>query len=504
MPAADRARDRRVVGGYVPGVVRDEVGSVGKGVGLGVASLCLVQFTDVLGVTVVVAALPRMLADLNASPDAGSLIATGYAMFFSGLLMLGARLGDRFGHRRVILAGLLTFAVGAVLGASATTVVTLTAARCLQGAAAACSVPSALRLLTTITSEGRQRQRAVAAWSAAGAAAGASGFVIGGVVTDVASWRLIFWGYLPVAVILAAGIARTIPPDRNPDCPPPVPLASSLLFTATVMGFVIATTLLPNKSTAYLGATLVGVAFVLAGLFIVVDRAAEAPLLPRSLLRKPPLRQGAIGALLNTLTTSSTITLTTLYLQNTRGLGPLTAAAALLPFSLAVIVGSALAAPSLARWPPQRVIAAGLAAIAICDAALISSAAGAWTVPLHGRRRRRRDRAVLGGGDQSGNERCPERARNRRRDHQHLSPARHCPRHRPASPRRGPHHRNPRATHPSPSAGLDPRRRNQPRRGRHLRSRGQDGTRRTQTRWGRVSSRRPARLARCPRCRGSE
>jgi len=365
-----------------PVVVRDEVGSAGKGVGLGVASLCLVQFTDVLGVTVVVAALPRMLADLNASPDAGSLIATGYAMFFSGLLMLGARLGDRFGHRRVILAGLLTFAVGAVLGASATTVVTLTAARCLQGAAAACSVPSALRLLTTITSEGRQRQRAVAAWSAAGAAAGASGFVIGGVVTDVASWRLIFWGYLPVAVILAAGIARTIPPDRNPDCPPPVPLASSLLFTATVMGFVIATTLLPDKSTAFVGAALVGVAFVLAGLFIVVDRAAEAPLLPRSLLRKPPLRQGAIGALLNTLTTSSTITLTTLYLQNTRGLGPLTAAAALLPFSLAVIVGSALAAPSLARWPPQRVIAAGLAAIASCDAALISSAAGAWTVPF--------------------------------------------------------------------------------------------------------------------------
>ena len=365
-----------------PVVVRDEVGSAGKGVGLGVASLCLVQFTDVLGVTVVVAALPRMLADLNASPDAGSLIATGYAMFFSGLLMLGARLGDRFGHRRVILAGLLTFAVGAVLGASATTVVTLTAARCLQGAAAACSVPSALRLLTTITSEGRQRQRAVAAWSAAGAAAGASGFVIGGVVTDVASWRLIFWGYLPVAVILAAGIARTIAPDRNADCPPPVPLASSLLFTATVMGFVIATTLLPDKSTAFVGAALVGVAFVLAGLFIVVDRAAEAPLLPRSLLRKPPLRQGAIGALLNTLTTSSTITLTTLYLQNTRGLGPLTAAAALLPFSLAVIVGSALAAPSLARWPPQRVIAAGLAAIAICDAALISSAAGAWTVPF--------------------------------------------------------------------------------------------------------------------------
>lgn len=148
------------------------------------------------------------------------------------------------------------------------------------------------------------------------------------------------------------------------------------------MGFVVATTLLPQKHRAPAGAALLGAALVLAAVFIVVDRAAEAPLLPHSLLRERSLRQGAIGSLLNTLTTNSTITLATLYLQNTRGLGPLTAAAFLLPFSLAVIVGSALAAPSLARWPPQRAIAAGLVAIAICDAALISSAAGAWTVPL--------------------------------------------------------------------------------------------------------------------------
>ena len=330
----------------------------------------------------VVTALPRMLSDLHASPEAGSLIATAYAMFFSGLLMLGARLGDRFGHRRVILAGLFVFAVGAVIGAAATTVVMLTAARCLQGAAAAGSVPSALRLLTTITADGRQRRRAVAAWSAAGAAAGASGFVVGGVVTDLASWRFIFWGYLPVALILAAGIAREIPPDRKPDRPPPLPVVSSLLFTGAVMGFVIATTLLPQRGRVPAGAALLGAVLVLGGAFIVVDRAAEAPLLPRSLLRARSLRQGATASLLNTLTTSSTITLATLYLQNTRGLGPLAAAAVLLPFSFAVIVGSAVAAPGLAHWPPQRVIAGGLGAIAICDTALLGSAVGVWTVPI--------------------------------------------------------------------------------------------------------------------------
>src|ERR1700749_359122 len=118
-----------------------------------ITALCSVQFVDVLGVTVVVTALPRMLADLHAPTSAGSLVSGGYAMFFGGLLMLGARLGgrcgprpgDRFGHGRTITASLAVFAAGALLAAVAGSVVLLTAARCLQGAAAAASVASGLR-----------------------------------------------------------------------------------------------------------------------------------------------------------------------------------------------------------------------------------------------------------------------------------------------------------------------------------------------------------------------
>src|SRR5690348_17728042 len=121
---------------------------------LGVVSLCLVQFVDVLGVTVMVTALPAMLADLRASVDAASLISTGYAMFFGGLLLLGARLGDRFGHRRLIVVGLILFATGAVVAATAPSVALLTAGRSLQGAAAAASVPSALRTLTGLADNG--------------------------------------------------------------------------------------------------------------------------------------------------------------------------------------------------------------------------------------------------------------------------------------------------------------------------------------------------------------
>lgn len=140
--------------------------------------MCLLQFVDVLGVTVVVTALPRMLVDLHAPASSGGLVVTGYAAAFGGLLMFGARLGDRFGHRRAIVVSLVVLAGASVVGATAVPVPVLAAARAAQGAAAAVSVPAALRLLTTVTAAGAARERAVAAWSATGAMAGASGLVV--------------------------------------------------------------------------------------------------------------------------------------------------------------------------------------------------------------------------------------------------------------------------------------------------------------------------------------
>jgi len=355
--------------------------------GVAVAALCLVQFMDVLGVTVVVTSLPAMLASLHAPESFGSLIATGYAMFFGGLLMLGARLGDRYGHRRTILASLAVFAAGALVAATAPSVLALAAGRCLQGAAAAASVPSALRLLTTLTAEGAARHRAIAAWSAAGAAAGASGFVVGGIVTDLTSWRVIFWAYLPFAAALAGVIAVSVPRDVARSQAVSLNLAGSAIFTATVMAFVVGATLITQPAGRLAGGLLLAACFVLPAVFRVVDRRAAAPLLPPELLRSRPLRLGALGAALNTGTTSSVITLVTLYLQDSLGRTPLQAGASLLPFSLAVIAGSALAAAVQRRAGPprlvaQRLIAAGLALIAVAEAALIPLAELAWAVPL--------------------------------------------------------------------------------------------------------------------------
>jgi MFS family permease len=372
-----------------------------------VAALCLVQFMDVLGVTVVVTALPAMLSSLHAAQSASTLIATGYAMFFGGLLMLGARLGDRYGHRRTILASLAVFAVGAAVAATSSSVIALTAGRCLQGAAAAASVPCALRLLTTVTPEGTARHRAIAAWSAAGAAAGASGFVIGGIVTDLTSWRLIFWAYLPLAAVLGLVIAVSVPageigeqagrpvdpavrpdlsagPDESDEAGEPAQslnLGGSLAFTAAVMAFVVGATVVAQPGDRVLGAILLVACAAAAAGFAVIDRRAAAPLLPRQLTAVAALRQGALGGFLNTATTSSVITLVTLYLQNTLHRSPLAAAAALLPFSLAVIAGSGLSAAVQRRIRPQYAVAAGLALIAGADLALLPAARSPWAVP---------------------------------------------------------------------------------------------------------------------------
>jgi len=349
---------------------------------LAVSALCLVQFVDVLGVTVVVTALPAMLASLHTSPANSTLVATGYSMFFGGLLMLGARLGDRFGHRRTILAGLAVLAVGGLLAATASSVVMLAAGRCLQGAAAAASVPSALRLLTTVTAEGPPRRRAIAAWSAAGAAAGASGFVVGGVVTDLASWRFVFWAYLPLAAILAAAIAWSVPADAAGRSASSLSLAGSALFTAAVMAFVVGSTLVTEPGHRTLGGLLLGACLVLIAAFVAADRRAAAPLLPAPLIGGRHLRQGAVVSFLNTATTSSVITLVTLYLQDTLHRTPLAAAATLLPLSLLVIVGSAASVRVQRRLSRPRVMAAGLLAVAVADAALIPAARSGWAVPV--------------------------------------------------------------------------------------------------------------------------
>lgn len=337
----------------------------GNRIGAVAVALCGVQFVDVLGVTVVVTALPRMLADLGATPAEGTAVVTAYAMFFGGLLMVASRIGDRLGHRRVVLAALVLFAAASVLAALAGSVWLLAAARALQGTAAAASVPSALRLLTTVVPEGPVRRRAVAGWSAAGAVAGAAGFVVGGVLTELVSWRAVFWINIPLAVALIAAVALLVPRDERGQGAGPIGWSSAVLLTAGAIGIVSGTTLLGERASTGPAVALTVAGVLAAAAFALVERQAKHPLVGVAVRRTPMLRWGAAGSFLVTATTSSTIIVATLYLQDRLGVEPLHAAALLISFSVLAVVGALCAPRLIAGLGWGRVLGLGLGIVAV-------------------------------------------------------------------------------------------------------------------------------------------
>ena len=209
-----------------------------------VIALCGVQFVDVLGVTSAITALPAMLAGVHAPRAATPLLATVYAMFFGGLLVLGARLGDRHGHRRVLLVGTMAFSVVGLIGASAQEIIQLVTARALQGAAAAISVPSALRLLLDATPDPGHRRTALAAWSATGAAAGTLGYLVGGVLTDALGWRAVFWVNVPVGLALVVIIRLLVPASPPEHRTLRLDVAGAGLLVGGVMALILGAALL--------------------------------------------------------------------------------------------------------------------------------------------------------------------------------------------------------------------------------------------------------------------
>ncbi|MGY1780137.1 MFS transporter [Geodermatophilus sp. SYSU D01036] len=341
--------------------------------------LCAVQFVDVLGTTLVVAALPAMLADLGAPPSAAAPVVTVYAVLFGALLMPAARLGDRFGHARVLGTGLAGFGAASLLAAVAPSAGVLVVARGALGAAAALSVPTALRLLTAATEEGNARRRALAAWSATGAAAGASGLVLGGVLTDLAGWRVLFWVQVPLAALLLAAVRRTAPPTARRSGGA-LDLAGAAVLTGAVAAVVAGASLLEGGAHRTAAAALLVAGLAAAAGLPAVERRSPDPLLPRAAVGHPRLRRGVLASAANTATTSSAVTVATLHLQDAGGLGATAAGLALVPFSLCVVAGAGLAARVLRRTSARVTAAAGLAVIAVGDAALLGAGLGPGVV----------------------------------------------------------------------------------------------------------------------------
>ncbi len=332
---------------------------------LTITVLCGVQFVDVLGVGTALSALPAMLEGVAAPPGSAPILATAYAALFGGLLIFGAQLGDRYGHRCVLVAGTLAFAVVGLVGATAGSAVQLIVARGLQGASAAVSVPCALTLLLAAAADPRARGAALAAWSASGAAAGATGLLVGGLMTQSLGWRSVLWMNVPIGLLLAVAVRLLIRRDEPGTRTTRLDLVASALLVATVLLVIVGASMAEDPHNwALAGALLLGGCAV-AGRFVWHQRGAADPLFPPAAFASANLRAGSLIGFVNTATTSSAMVLTTLHLQQELGMPAGTAGLTLVPFSLGVVGGAALTKPVGRRLPAPRLGALGLAAIGL-------------------------------------------------------------------------------------------------------------------------------------------
>jgi len=329
-----------------------------------VTVLCLVQFVDVLGVTSVVTAIPAILEGLDADPGAAGPLATTYAMFFAAMLILGARLGDRYGHRKVLLVGVVVFGLVAIIGGTAQYLPQVLIARAVQGTAAAISAPSALRLILHTTDAGPVRFRALAAWSAVGAAAGATGFLIGGLLTTALGWPSVFWVNAPVGALLVVGIVAVVRDEPEPNRDAQLDVLGAVLLVAAVMPVIAGAALLETRDTQPQGIGLLFLGATVTALLAWRLRRARSPLVPRDAFRSINLRRGSVQSFVNTATTSSSSVLATLVLQDRLGIPALLSGVVLMTFSLAVIGGSAVTGRLSPRLGPDQLAAAGAATIA--------------------------------------------------------------------------------------------------------------------------------------------
>ena len=302
--------------------------------------LLVAQLMVILDITAVNIALPSLSADLNLTGSSISWTITSYSLIFGSLLLFGGRAADLLGRRRMFLTGLGIFTASSLASAVAGTAEALFAARAGQGLGAALLSPAALAIIMTAF-QGNQRAKALAAWGAVGGAGAAIGVLVGGVLTEFADWRMIFYVNLPVAAALAIAALKIVPADTRKPRWRGLDLRGAVLATTSLGAIVFAITQGETAGWASAQTHLAGLGG-LAGLaaFALFELRTETPL-----LRVERLADRAVGGgLFLMLAAAGSIfglfLLSSLYLQNVLGMGPLATGLAFIPLALTAGAGA--------------------------------------------------------------------------------------------------------------------------------------------------------------------
>ena len=323
---------------------------------------CLAQFMVVLDATVVNIALPSVQRGLHFSAANLQWIVNGYTLVFGGFLLLGGRAADLLGRKRLFIAGVVLFSLASLLNGLAQSPTMLIVGRGLQGLGGALVSPAALSIVTTTFSDGDQRTRALGVWSAIAAGGSAVGLLLGGVLTDIASWRWVFFVNVPVGVITVALALRFVAESRLVVARRAFDLAGAVTVTAGLVVLVYAIV----KAQAYgwgslrtlgLGAA----AVVLLAAFLFIERRSAAPLMRLGIFRVRSLAVADTVLLLVASGMFGMFFFASLYVQEIMGYSPLRAGLAFLPVTAGIMIGAGLAQGVVKRLGVRNVSIIGIA-----------------------------------------------------------------------------------------------------------------------------------------------
>lgn len=327
----------------------------------GLVALCAAFFMVILDVAIVNVALPTIQTDLDFSPRNLQWVVSAYALTFGGLLLLGGRIADLVGRRRVFVIGVALFAAASLVAGLATSEATLISARAAQGVGAALMTPAALSILMTTFAEGRERNTALGIWGAVGASGGTVGVLLGGVFTDTIGWEWIFLLNVPVGLAVIAVTPFLLRESRADTAHRRFDIAGGVTVTASLALLVYA--LVEASAEGWASATTIGRlagSAALMTLFVAIEMRSKAPILPFSIFRIRAVTGSNVAGFALGGAMFGMFFIMTLYMQQVAAYSPLETGLAYLATSLAALISSVGGSVLVTRIGPRIPMVVGL------------------------------------------------------------------------------------------------------------------------------------------------
>lgn len=333
--------------------------------GLALAILAAAQFMVILDATIVNVALPAIQKALGFTTDSQlQWVVTAYALVFGGFLLLGGRLADLFGRRKVFLAGATLFALASLVGGLAQNPGQLIVFRGLQGLGGALLAPAALSLVLTIFKEGPERNKALGIWSMVAAGGGAVGLVLGGLLTQYINWRWIFFINVPIAAAVITAAMRFVP-KSVPQAKQRLDVTGALTITGSLMSLVYA---LAKAATNGWGNSvtlgMLGLSAVLMAAFIGNELHVRAPLIRLNIFKRRNVTGGSLLQLLMPASMFGMFFYLSIYLQHVMHYSPTMTGVACLPFTIMIVIVAAILSKKITKINPKIVLVIAPLAIA--------------------------------------------------------------------------------------------------------------------------------------------